>query len=215
MLGNTGVMLGARGSQRGKRPSRNGESGSKPRRPPWSISGVILIRLVTSQAFLIALVVWSFMWVTVGASWAPPLFIVAVIALAIRRGLNERRRGRPEAESARRSPRGNPRPRRARGHRDLDDNWDPDELDSEDGDADDEWDEIEDHWDDNWDDRPRPRPRRHWARRPAWWDDTDDDEDDDADWDDGWTDDEVSRRPRRRRRSDSWASDAWDDDDYI
>ncbi len=177
---------------------------------------MILIRLVTSQAFLIVLVVWSFMWVTVGASWAAPLFIVAVIALAIRRGLSERRRGSSGAESTRGSPRRNPRPRRVRGHRDLDDDWDPDELDSEDWDAGDEWDEIEEHWDDDWDDRPRSRPRRHWARRPAWWDDTDDDEDDDADWDDGWTDDEVSRRPRRRRRSDSWASDAWDDDDdYI
>lgn len=79
-------MPDARGSQSGERPRRNGEAGSKPRRPPWAISGVILIRLVTSHAFLIALVVWSFMWVTVGASWAGPLFIVAVIALAIRRG---------------------------------------------------------------------------------------------------------------------------------
>ena len=211
MLGNTGVMPDARGSQRGKRPRRNGEAGSKPRRPPWAISGVILIRLVTSQAFLIALVVWSFMWVTVGASWAPPLFIVAVIALAIRRGLNERRQGRPGAESARRSPRRSPRPRRVRDHRDLDDDWDPDELGSEDWDAGDEWDEIEDHWDDDWDDRPRSRPRGHWTRRPAWWNDADDDDD----VDDGWDDDEVSRRPRRRHRSDSWASDAWDDDDYI
>ena len=172
---------------------------------------MVLIRLVTSQAFLIALVVWSFMWVTVGASWAPPLFIVAVIALAIRRGLNERRQGRPGAESARRSPRGNPRPRRARGHRGLGDDWGPDELDSEDWDAGDEWDEIEDHWDDDRDDRPRSRPRGHWTRRPAWWNDDDDDDD----VDDGWHDDEVSRRPRRRHRSDSWASDAWDDDDYI
>ena len=173
---------------------------------------MILIRLVTSQVFLIALIVFSFMWVTVGAGWAAPLFIVAVIALAIRRGLSERGRERPGTGSARRSPRGNPRPRRARDHRDLDDDWEPDELGSEDWDAGDEWDEIEDHWDDDWDDRPRSRPRRHWTRRPAWWNDADDDDD----WDDDWAEDEVSRRPRRRHRSDSWASDAWDDDDdYI
>ena len=48
---------------------------------------MILIRLVTSQGFLIALVVFSFTWATVGASWTwPPLFI-AIIASAIRRGL--------------------------------------------------------------------------------------------------------------------------------
>ena len=176
---------------------------------------MILFRLVTSQGFLIALIVFSFMWVTVGAGWAWPLLFVAVIALAIRRGLSERGRERPGTGSARRSPRGNPRPRRAREYDDLDDDWDPAELDSEDWDADDEWDEIEDHWDDDWDDRPRSRPRRRRTPRPAWWDH---DDADGTDWHDDadWGDDEVSRRQRRRHRSDSWASDAWDDDDdYI
>lgn len=195
-------------------PRGNGAADSNSRRSARSVVGSLLLRVLTSQEFVIGLVVLLIMRTVIGVSWADlrgVMLIMAIIALVIHRRRRKRRLEGPEPESIRHSRHGTSRPRRERDHGDLDDDWDPDDLDSDDWDADDEWDEIEDHGDDDWDDRPHPRARGRRTRRPAWWDDADDDDwDDDADWDD-----EFSRRPRRRRRTASWESDSWDDDDYI
>jgi hypothetical protein len=162
---------------------------------------------LASQGFLSALVVFFLLWTVVGVSWADlrgALVLWAVIALVITRLRRKHRSKRSGAEPVPRTHRGDSRPQRESDHGNFDGDWGPDDLDSDDWDADDEWDEIEDHRDDDWEDRTHTRARGRRTRRPAWWDD-----DDDADWDD-----EFSRRPRRRRRTDSWESDSWDDD-YI
>lgn len=195
-------------------PRGNGAAGSNSRRSARSVVGSLLLRVLTSQEFVIALAVLLIMRTVIGVSWEDlrgTALLAAIIAFVIHRRRRKRRLEGPEPESARRSHRGTSRPRRERDHGDHGGDWDPDDLEPDNRDPDDEWDEIEDHRNDGWDGRTHPRAPGRRTRRPAWRDDDDDsDDDDDADWDD-----EFSRRPRRRRRTASWESDSWDDDDYI